>query len=199
VPNNIDELGDSLEEKGKVKVRREIITARQIGLIVALGGLGYAWVAMGFLIPLYPPMIWDVREPCLTLAAAATGPYGGIITGIIHGIGTGSPVDLLYYPVMGLVVGALSKRIWAPGGWKRIAVFSFVVIICEFFINGLWAILATDWFYGIPFWTFAPMWWSICAPVYSATEIIVFAAAVRLAPDLIRPRWSWRGGEIVEQ
>jgi len=188
-----------LEEKEKVKVRREIITARQIGLIVALGGLGYAWVALGFLIPLYPPYIWDVREPTLALAAAATGPYGGIITGIIHGLGTGSPADLGFYPQMGFVVGALSKRIWALGGWKRIAAFAGISIFVEFLWPGVWAILCADWFYGIPFWTFAPMWWGICAPVYSATEIIVFAAAVRLAPDLIRPRWSWRGGEIVEQ
>jgi hypothetical protein len=182
-----------------IKTRREIINARQIGLVVALGGIGFAWVALGFLIPLYPPMIIDLREPTCVLAAMIGGPYVGLIVGIIHGLGTGSIIDIPYYPILGFVVGASSRLIWRLGSyWKRIVGVAAITIVCEYFLNGIWAIYATQLAFGIPFWTFAIPWWTIIAPVYVAEEAVLYAIALKLAPDFVRPRWTWRGGEIVE-
>ncbi|MFX1300854.1 MAG: hypothetical protein ACFFDE_07915, partial [Promethearchaeota archaeon] len=51
--------------------RRPLLTSRQVAMIAAFGGLGFAWRALGLVIPLYPPYVLDIRESINVIAAFA--------------------------------------------------------------------------------------------------------------------------------
>lgn len=184
----------------KTEEKRLLLTARQVGMIAAFGGLGFAWRALGLVIPLYPPFLLDIRETVIVLAAFAGGPYVGIGTGILIGLPSAIPMmDIVYYPGIAVLFCLFVKKIWQLKGLAR-HLLLIVSIIAIMYIYGLPVAAAIISLLGIaPFQPFlVTSWVGGTGYIYVAQMIIPLMIAIELAPDFMKPRWSWRGGEELE-
>ena len=186
----------------KVEYRRPLLSSRQIGMIAAFGGLGFAWRALGLVIPLVPPFLLDIRETINAIAAFAGGPFVAIGVGILIGLPSAVPFcDVIWYPVFGLLLCPFAKYIYSIrdewGGLKSLVVLTIVIIPIEFImLTGFVAELALVGL--VSFWPefYASM--GLTYVLYTAQEIIPLWLCIKLFPDFMRPNWSWRGGEEEE-
>lgn len=178
--------------------RRPLLTSRQVAMVGALGGLGFAWRALGLTIPLYPPYVLDIREAVIAIVTFAGGPYVGIATGILIGLPSAIPFwDMLWYGGFAVIMSLFTKTIYASSGVKRYLLLVFAVIVTlygyalplsAFLMEVLgfspWKpYLITSYFGGPGY-------------IYGAIYILSIGLALKLAPDFMRPRWTWRGGEL---
>lgn len=180
--------------------RRSLLTARQVGMIAAFGGLGFAWRALGLVIPLYPPFVLDIRETVNILAAFAGGPYVAIGTGLLIGLPSAIPLnDILYYPITGILFCLFAKKIWQLKGLARWLLAAVSLVAIEYLV-GLPLSAAVINMFGIaPFRPFLlATWLGGTGYIYCAQMVIPLILAIELAPGFMKPRWSWRGGEELE-
>lgn len=200
----VTQVGTKVEKK-MVPVppeRKPFLTARQVGLVAAFGGLGFAWRALGLVIPLYPPYVLDIREVVNILGAVAGGPYVGIAIGILLALPSGVPfADLAYYPGSAILFALMAKAIWPlkkPRQW-------IIMILSVILIEYLWAM--PSFAFMLQVFGMAPFWPEYLASafggtgyIYTAIMIVALALAIRMAPDFMKPTWSWRrGGEVYEE
>ncbi|MCR4398238.1 MAG: hypothetical protein NUV93_04670 [Firmicutes bacterium] len=181
--------------------RRSLLTARQVGLIAAFGGLGFAWRALGLVIPLYPPFVLDIRETAIVLAAFAGGPWVGLCTGILIGLPSAIPVmDIIYYPAIALTFCLFVKKIWQLKGIARYALAIVSLVGIEYLIGLPISAYVISLFGLAPFKPFLiTSWVGGTGYVYCAQMVIPLLLALELAPGFMKPRWSWRGGEEIEE
>jgi len=172
-------------------------------MIAAFGGLGFAWRALGLVIPLVPPFLLDIRETINFIAAFAGGPFVAIGVGILIGLPSAVPFcDVIWYPVSGLLLAPFAKYIYRIkdewNGLKSLVVIAIITIPIEFIaITGFVGELALVGL--VSFW---PEWYAsmgITYVLYTAQMIIPLWLAIRYFPDFMRPNWSWRGGEEIEE
>lgn len=183
--------------------RRPLLSARQVGMVAAFGGMGFAWRALGLIIPLYPPFVLDIRETVLVLAAFAGGPYVAIVSGFLMGLPSAIPVgDTWYYPLLGLSVCAVAKRTWR---WIRegktilgYLVLAITLIVAEAVWGSLYILLISEYGLGlVSLWPELIAFFSGTYEIYVAQEFIPLIIAIKLFPDFMEPRWLWSGGEKV--
>jgi len=181
--------------------RRPLLTARQVAMIAAFGGLGFTWRALGLVIPLVPPFVLDIRETILVLAAFAGGPYVAIGTGILIGLPSAVPMcDIVYYPLMGLIVASVAKFVYKnrKKWWAWVLMF-VVIAVAEaiglvVFVGILAYVLRLVSFWPELVASFGITYWA-----YVLQEFIPLLILVQIAPDFMKPTWSWRGGEEIEE
>ncbi|MFQ6080505.1 MAG: hypothetical protein ACE5OW_02420 [Candidatus Bathyarchaeia archaeon] len=185
--------------------RKPFLTARQVGMVAAFGGMGFAWRALGLVIPLTPPYVLDIRETVIMLAAFAGGPYVGIASGFLMGLPSAIPVvDTWYYPLMALVLCTVTKTAWnlVKGGKSALAYVLLIVVIAvaEAIAMLLAALQISEYGLGIvSFWPFlVASFVGGTYVVYVLQEVIPLIICIRLFPAFMEPRWLWSGGEAVE-
>ena len=184
--------------------RRPLLSARQVGMIAALGGLGFAWRALGLVLPLPGTYVLDIRQALGPVVAFAGGPYVAITVGILYGLPSGLPmVDLWYYSLMGLIVAVSAKWVWRHKGPVGYVVLALVIAFATSLVNLLTNIvLSTE--YGLGFVAFWPVnFTTFVLPgantIYIVAQLMTIFVLIKLFPDYMNPRWLWRGGESVEE
>ena len=177
--------------------RRPLLTARQVGIVAAFGGLGFAWRALGLVIPLIPPWVMDVRYTLLAIASFAGGPYVGIACGILYCIPSPLPF-MLDFPQAGVLYASIAYTVWNHRkSWGYVVLIVAAIIIqayMQIFDTFFLAYVAQL----VPFWPGLIASFSVPYGIYVIQVIIPIILAIRLFPDFMKPRWSWRGGEKVE-
>jgi hypothetical protein len=169
------------------------LTSRQLASAAVFGGLGFATRALGLIVPIVPPLIFDLRAVFWILGVAGSGPIGAIIVGLLIGLPSAFPLasipDAIVY---GLVFCLLYKQIYALKGvvryvmlaiWATVSVYvgDTVLIIVFTYIYHVYPDLMTG--LVIDF-TTSSIVWSIAA----ALGIILL---VKYAPEYAEPTWSW--------
>jgi hypothetical protein len=190
------------EEKSQ---RRPFLTARQVGMVAAFGGMGFAWRALGLVIPLYPPFVLDIRETVIVLAAFAGGPYVGIASGFLMGLPSAIPLaDIWYYPGVALTVCAATKPAWKLIKSGKSALGYGLLIVTIIFAEGFWGTLYNLFIseYGLGLVSFWPEEIAYLMggtyEIYVLQEIIPLLICLKLFPSFMEPRWLWSGGEVTE-
>ncbi|MEM3703473.1 MAG: hypothetical protein QXX79_03510 [Candidatus Bathyarchaeia archaeon] len=185
--------------------RRPFLTARQVGMVAAFGGMGFAWRALGLVIPLYPPFVLDIRETVIILAAFAGGPYVGIVSGFLMGLPSAIPLmDIWYYPGIALTVCAVTKRAWKFIQNGKSALGYGLLIVTIIFAEAFWGTLANLFIseYGLGLVSFWPeqvaFFMGGTYEIYVLQEIIPLLICLKLFPSFMEPKWLWSGGEAVE-
>jgi len=183
--------------------RKPLLTARQVGMVAALGGLGFAWRALGLVLPLPGAYVFDIRQPLMPIIGFAGGPFVAIAAGILYGLPSGLPmVDLWYYPLLGLIVAACAKWVWRHRGPLGYVVLALVIAFATSLVNLLTNIeLSTE--YGLGFVAFMPEnFTTFVIPganwIYIVAQLATIFVLIKLFPDFMVPRWLWKGGESVE-
>lgn len=170
-------------------------------MIAAFGGLGFAWRALGLIIPLYPPYVLDIRESILVIAAFAGGPWVSIGAGILMGLPSSVPFcDVLYYPLLGIILSLFSKHIFAKRNLFY-GLYSLVIIIVVLAIGELICLTIFNFeLAAVGLVSFVPeMIGSIVGgtyAIYVIQEIIPLWIIIKLFPDFMKPTWRWSGGEV---
>jgi hypothetical protein len=97
--------------------RKPLLSARQIGIAAAFGGVALALVLAGVTIPIPgTPVVTDPREIFTTIGASLTGPIGGIVIGILAGIAEpGIPLASLLAHIIG---GIYSGYVYKNFAWQ---------------------------------------------------------------------------------
>jgi len=97
--------------------RKPLLSARQVGVAAAFGGIALALVLAGVTIPIPgTPVVTDPREIFTTIGASLTGPIGGIVIGILAGIAEpGIPLASLLAHIIG---GVYSGYVYKNFAWK---------------------------------------------------------------------------------
>ncbi len=182
--------------------RRRLITSRQVGLAAALGGLAFAWRALGLNIPWVPPFVVDLGHTIVLLGSFAGGPYVTAAIAILIGIPSWDTwIDMLGYFITGLGLCFLAKTIWKHrnsfGGhlliWLYSATASYIVA------PAYWLLMFDNVLHLIPFKATLLVVWSPAGDAlpYTLLKAIPLSIALVSAPHYMEPRWKWRGGEQV--
>ncbi|NLN70677.1 MAG: hypothetical protein GX142_07840 [Chloroflexi bacterium] len=129
--------------------RKPILTARQVGVAAAFGGVALALVLAGVTIPIPgTPVVTDPREIFTTTGASLTGPIGGIVIGLLAGIAEpGIPLaSLLAHVVGGIFNGLVYKnlswrfrknKIASLAAWALQVVLYYLLIGIPLFVIGI--------------------------------------------------------------
>lgn len=138
------------EHEGKIESeRRPLLSARQVGIAAAFGGVALALVLAGITIPIPgTPVVTDPREIFTTTGASLTGPIGGIVIGILAGIAEpGIPLaSLLAHIIGGIYNGLLYKNLsWRFKNnrlaylalWALQVLIYYFVVVVPLFVVGL--------------------------------------------------------------
>jgi hypothetical protein len=127
--------------------RRPLLSARQIGIAAAFGGVALAIVLAGLTIPIPgSQVVTDPREIFTTTGAALTGPVGGIVIGILAGIAEpGIPLASLLAHIVGAIYMGFAYRVVYNrlsgnirlAGWAVLVVIYYLLIVVPLFALGL--------------------------------------------------------------
>lgn len=138
-----------MSEDKIVSERKPLLTARQVGVAAAFGGIALALVLAGVTIPIPgTPVVTDPREIFTTIGASLTGPIGGIVIGILAGIAEpGIPLaSLLAHIIGGIYCGYVYKHfVWKSNEnrvvylvkWAVQVLGYYFVIVVPLFVVGL--------------------------------------------------------------
>lgn len=189
-----------ITESGEYK--RPLLTARQVGMIATFGGLGFAWRALGLVIPLFPPYLLDIRETINVIAAFAGGPWVSVGVGILIGLPSSVPfLDTWYYPMIGILLCIFAKHIFNnKDKWGGAYAFLIILIV----LIPIQALGNTLFNLGLALVGLVSFWPEMVAtflgvyPLYVAQEVIPLWIILKLFPDFMKPTWRWRGGEEEE-
>jgi len=175
------------------KPKPPLLTSRQLASAAVFGGLGFATRALGLLVPLVPPLIFDLRAVFWILGVAGSGPIGAIIVGLLIGLPSAFPLasipDAIVY---GLVFCLLYKQIYRMKSavkyvllaiWATVSIYvgDFVLIMVFTYIYHMYPDLVTG--LVIDYTTSSPLW--------SLAAAIGIILLVKYAPEYAEPTWSW--------
>ena len=170
-------------------------------MVASLGGLGFAWRALGLVIPLYGTWVLDVRNILIMMIGFAGGPYAAIISGLLYGIPSGLPlIDLWYYPVQGLIMAAAAKTIWKNKGIAKYGLALITCAIANAIVSFFTVVVLSDYGFGlVAFWPyFNTIFLGGIYFIYIIAQIIGLFIALEFFPDYMKPSWSWKGGEELD-
>ncbi len=182
------------------KKRIEWLSAREISIIAAIGGLELATVLLGLVIPVGPGgwSVWAL-EGLTILPALATGPVGGFIAYVIPGIVR--PVAVANIMVSGnmILIGAgyWPMRKWKT--WKKILGVALISFPVWTLYQGYFTVWFMAYYYHfITVEAFWPTFWylqfafNIPEWIYG---VVCAAITFTLFPRFIQPDWldRWRG------
>jgi hypothetical protein len=177
------------QEKPKVP----LLTSRQLASAAVFGGLGFATRAMGLIVPIVPPLIFDLRAVFWILGVAGSGPIGAIIVGLLIGLPSAFPLASIPTAIIyGLVFCLLYKRLYYMKSsvkylglaiWAAVSTYlgDTVLIIVFTYVYKMYPTLMTGLVID---YTTSSVVWSLAA----AIGIILF---VKYAPEYAEPTWSW--------
>jgi hypothetical protein len=189
-----------MEPKEQVIIaKKPLLTTRQIAMAATLGGLCFAWRALGLVIPMpVPGYVIDIREPIYLFSAFMYGPVVSVIVSILGGLPTPFPPSVWIGNLIGAPLAAYAwknLRLWkAP--WKVKVPLVYVVYalwMIIFLFSLMWC--SANIMHYWPFWptfvfalTGGPflIWW-----LAGATMVLVLLRAS--SPDGItrEPDWTW--------
>ena len=175
------------------KPKPPLLTSRQLASAAVFGGLGFATRALGLVIPIVPPLIFDLRAVFWILGVAGSGPIGAIIVGLLIGLPSAFPLASIPCAITyGLVWCLLYKQIYYMksavryvllAAWASVSVYmgDTVLIMVFTYVYHMYPDLMTGLIID---YTTSSIVWSIAA----AIGIILF---VKYAPEYAEPTWSW--------
>ena len=122
--------------------KKPLLSARQVGVAAAFGGVALAIVLAGITIPIPGTVVvTDPRELFTTIGASLTGPIGGVVVGLLAGVADPSiqVVSMIAHMLGGVYNGFVYKNaswrfkdnkvvslaLWAA----QVLVYYFVVIV----------------------------------------------------------------------
>jgi len=184
---------------GQPKKGIEWLSAREISIIAAIGGLELATVLMGLVIPIGPGGygLW-VLEGLLYPACLATGPIGCFlvlaIPGIVRPMAIGNVLAAALFAILGVAFWPM--RNWVR--WKKMLGVAALFIPWSLLSQFPWVYLYI-YYYGFypleSFWVVTLTSWALV----SVPSIIYYVGAawatLALFPKFIQPTWldRWRG------
>ncbi len=184
------------------KETRKIISSKQAGLAAALGGLAFAWRALGLNIPWVPPFVVDLGHTLVVLGSFAGGPYVTLIISILIGIPSWDTwIDMLGYFITGLGICFLAKTIWKyrRSKFSHVLIWFYSVTAAYLVAPAYWLFMFDNFLHMIPFRATLFYVWSPLGDAlpYTLLRGIPLSLALVYAPNYMQPRWRWRGGEEV--
>ena len=122
--------------------KKPLLSARQVGIAAAFGGVALAIVLAGITIPIPGTVVvTDPRELFTTIGASLTGPIGGVVVGLLAGMADPSlPIVSVIAHVLG---GVYNGFVYKNASWRfkdnkpvslalwaaQVLVYYFVVIV----------------------------------------------------------------------
>ena len=188
-----------MSEDKIVSERKPLLTARQVGVAAAFGGIALALVLAGVTIPIPgTPVVTDPREIFTTIGASLTGPFGGIVIGILAGIAEpGIPLaSLLAHIIGGIYCGYVYKNfVWKSNEnrvvylvkWAVQVIGYYFVIVVPLFVVGLMMFYPDPEYGG--FLGFLAVLEAGAAPEAIITTIVTTIIMAALPERYRRPLW----------
>ena len=195
-------IGAAVNKTKKTK-KIPLLTTRQIAIAATLGGLCFAWRALGLVIPMpVPGFVIDIREAIYVFTAFVYGPIVSIIISIMGGLPTPFPPmvwigNAIAAPIMAYMWKNMG--LWKVSSWKVkipliygayfvfFCIFITVLMYCAANIMGYW-----------PFWpTYVFAWTSGAVLIWIAVQGALLAILIRaISPGgkTPKPDWIWPGG-----
>jgi len=194
-------VGAATEEEKGEKKKRALLTTRQIAIAATLGGLCFAWRALGLVIPMpVPGFVLDIREAIYVFSAFVYGPIVSIIIGIMGGLPTPFPPMVWLGNLLGATLMAFTwknLRLWkAPWKFKIPLIYAAYTVYFVIFFTVLMYMAANVMGYW-PFWpTYVFAWSSGTVFIWigvQSTLVVVLVRAVSAGGKTPKPDWIWPG------
>lgn len=195
-------IGAAVDKNKNSTKKRPLLTTRQIAIAATLGGLCFAWRALGLVIPMpVPGFVIDIREAIYVFTAFAYGPIVSFIISIMGGLPTPFPPMVwlgngIAAPIMAFIWKNL--KLW-KASWKvKIpAIYAVYSIFFTIFLTVLMYMAANVMGYW-PFWpTYVFAWTSGACLIWigvQATLVVVLVRAISPGGKTPEPNWRWPGG-----
>ena len=179
--------------------RKPLLSARQVGVAAAFGGVALALVLAGVTIPIPgTPVVTDPREIFTTIGASLTGPVGGIVIGILAGIAEpGIPLaSLLAHIIGGIYSGYVYKnfawkskdnRVSYLAKWAAQVLGYYFIVVVPLFVVGLMMFYPDPEFGG--FFGFLAVLETGAAPEAIITTVVTTIIMAALPERYRRPLW----------
>lgn len=179
--------------------KKPILTARQVGVAAAFGGIALALVLAGVTIPIPgTPVVTDPREIFTTIGASLTGPIGGIVIGLLAGIAEpGIPLASLLAHVFGGIFNGLvykhfswrlrRNKILSLAAWALQVALYYLIVVVPLFALGV-VLFYPDPEYG-GFFTFLGVLEAGAIPEMTFTVIVTTIIMSALPERFRRPLW----------
>lgn len=178
--------------------KKPLLSAKQVGIAAAFGGIALAIILAGLSIPI-PGTIAssDPREIFTTIGASLTGPIGGIVIGLLAAIADPTVVVSLVAHIVGGVFNGLTyknfswrfkdKKVVSLALWAAQVVVYYLVIMIPLITGGL-MVLFPDPGYGGYFTLLAAI--AVGAiPEVIFTTLVTTVIMAALPEKFRRPLW----------
>ena len=180
-------------EPGKA-IRPSLLTSKQATAAAIYGGLGFATRALGLVIPIVPPLLFDTRAIWLPIGAMIAGPWGLPIICLLHDIPSGVFLPGIAFSLArGYFFVAFYKPIYHMRSYTMqclalIPVWAIANFLGDIMIVGGMAL------YGIvPFWPFLTLWYAGGgSEAYGIASYLTTILMLKYAKDYVKPAWTWR-------
>ncbi len=175
------------------KVKRPLMTSRQIGMAASVGGLCFAWRALGLLIPTPVPGMWlDVRAALYPYVSAVGGP---IVSLIVHILGQApTPVFFVSVPGLWAANGLIFAFMYKNLGIYKINrkyrwIFVFIAFAISYLVYTSWLSVSMNLVTGTPLYQHWILNMTLYYPVAVLYNGIILNVLLTVTPS--EPRWRW--------
>jgi hypothetical protein len=176
--------------------RPPLLTSKQLAVAAVFGGLSFAWRAMGLVIPIVPPFVFDLRGVFSIIGAMASGPYGAFMIAILGGIPSGFPLPDFLGQAWRLVMFTFfyKKTYYFKAPWNYITSCGAILILDFIGINFIFGPFISYVYKILPWEVFVFTSWVIPGDQW-LWQISMWAAiiiGIKYAKDFVEPTWSIR-------